>query len=149
VKRIDAIFDVEQEINSRPAHERLAVRRTRVAPLVADLQVWMRAERGKLSRHSDVAKALDYMLKRWDAFTRFLEDGRICLTNNAAERALRGIAFGRPGEPHPVRTDRGRQKLARLSARPQSCHRARGRQGRALEWPQERPSLTAAASDGR
>ena len=55
----------------------------------------MRATRGKLSRHTDLAKAMDYMLKRWDAFTRFLGDGRICLTNNAAERALRGIALGR------------------------------------------------------
>ena len=55
----------------------------------------MRDERGKLSRHADVAKAMDYMLKPWDLFTRFLDDGRICLTNNAAERALRGIALGR------------------------------------------------------
>jgi hypothetical protein len=55
----------------------------------------MRSERARLSRHADVAKAMDYMLKRWDAFTRFLDDGRICLTNNAAERALRGIALGR------------------------------------------------------
>ena len=55
----------------------------------------MRGERIRLSRHSDVAKAMDYMLKRWQAFTRFLDDGRICLTNNAAERALRGIALGR------------------------------------------------------
>lgn len=38
---------------------------------------------------------MDYMLKRWDTFSRFLDDGRICLTNNAAERALRGIALGR------------------------------------------------------
>ena len=55
----------------------------------------MRAERARLSRHADTAKAIDYMLKRWQAFTRFLDDGRICLTNNAAERALRGIALGR------------------------------------------------------
>jgi hypothetical protein len=55
----------------------------------------MRSERARLSRHADVAKAMDYMLKRWAAFTRFLDDGRICLTNNAAERALRGIALGR------------------------------------------------------
>ena len=48
-----------------------------------------------MSRHADVAKAIDYMLKRWAAFSRFLDDGRICLTNNAAERALRGIALGR------------------------------------------------------
>jgi transposase len=93
VKRIDAIFDLEREINGRSANERRAVRRERVAPLVTELEGWMRAQRGKLSRHSDVAKAIDYMLKRWHTFTRFLDDGRICLTNNAAERALRGIAM--------------------------------------------------------
>lgn len=63
-----------------------------VAPLVANLEIRMRSERGKLSRRSDVAKAMDNMLKRWAAFTRFLEDGQVCLTNNAADRELRGIA---------------------------------------------------------
>jgi transposase len=95
VKRIDAIFDIEREINGRLAEERLVVRRTRVTPLVSGLETWMRAERARLSRHAEVAKAMDYMLKRWVAFTRFLDDGRICLTNNAAERELRGIALGR------------------------------------------------------
>ena len=95
VKRIDAIFDVEREINGRSIDERLAVRRERVASLVTELEAWMRAQRAKLSRHSDVAKAMDYMLKRWPAFTRVLDDGRICLSNNAAERALRCIALGR------------------------------------------------------
>ena len=65
------------------------------APLVAELEAWMRQERARLSRHNDVAQAMDYMLKRWAAFDRFLDDGRICLSNNAAERALRGIALGR------------------------------------------------------
>jgi transposase len=59
------------------------------------LHAWMIETRGGLSRHSDIAKALDYALKRWDAFARFVDDGRICLTNNAAERALRGVALGR------------------------------------------------------
>jgi transposase len=67
----------------------------RVTPLVAEFEGWMRAERARLSHHADTAKAMNYMLKRWPAFTRFLADGRICLTNNAAERALRGIALGR------------------------------------------------------
>jgi transposase len=93
VKRIDAIFDIEREINGCSIAERLAVRRKRVAPLITELDLWMRAQRGKLSRHSDVGKAMDYMLKRWPTFTGFLHDGRICLTNNAAERALRGIAM--------------------------------------------------------
>ena len=55
----------------------------------------MKRERAKLSGHNPVAKALSYTLKRVDVFTRFLHDGRICLSNNAAERALRGIALGR------------------------------------------------------
>jgi hypothetical protein len=111
VRRIDAIFDVEREINGRSADERLAARRERVAPLVSDLETWMRAERAKLSRHSDVAKAMDYMLKRWTAFTRFLADGRICLTNNAAERALRGIALGRKSWLF-AGSDRGAERAA-------------------------------------
>jgi transposase len=95
VRRIDAIFDAERAINGLPAEARLAVRQQHVAPLVADLEAWMKETRDKLSRHNSVAKAMDYMLTRWVAFTRFLTDGRICLTNNAAERALRGIALGR------------------------------------------------------
>ena len=95
VRRIDAIFDVERTINGLPAETRLAVRQADVAPLVAGLEGWMRAERARMSRHADVAKAMEYMLKRWDTFSRFLDDGRICLTNNAAERALRGVALGR------------------------------------------------------
>ena len=95
VRRIDAIFAVEREINGLPPAQRCTIRQVRVAPLVALLEQWMRDERGKLSRHADVARAMDYMLKRWAAFTRFLDDGRICLTNNAAERVLRGVALGR------------------------------------------------------
>ena len=95
VKRIDALFDIERAINGQSAEERLKVRKEKSAPLVAELESWMREERAKLSKHAAVAKAMDYMLKRWDGFARFLEDGRICLTNNAAERALRGLALGR------------------------------------------------------
>ena len=95
VRRIDALFDIERAINGKSAEERRRVRQEKSAPLVAELETWMREERAKLSRSNDVAKAMDYMLKRWPSFARFLDDGRICLTNNAAERALRGIALGR------------------------------------------------------
>ena len=53
------------------------------------------SKRAKLSRHNEVAKAMDYMLKRIEVFTRFLDDGRICMSNNAAERAERRVAVGR------------------------------------------------------
>jgi transposase len=95
VRRIDALFDIERQINSQGADQRRAVRQELSVPLVAGLEAWMREERARLSRHNDVAQAMDYMLKRWAAFARFLDDGRICLSNNAAERALRGIALGR------------------------------------------------------
>jgi transposase len=95
VRRIDALFEIERAINGESAEKREAVRQELSAPLIADLQAWMREQRAKLSRGNDVAKAMDYLLKRWVAFTRFLDDGRVCLSNNAAERGLRGIAMGR------------------------------------------------------
>jgi len=95
VQKFDAIFMLERSINGSSPEARVAARRKDIAPLVNDLIDWMKRERGKLSRHNEVAKAMDYMLKRIDVFTRFLEDGRICLSNNAAERELRGIALGR------------------------------------------------------
>src|SRR5260370_40447964 len=79
-KRIDAVFDIEREINGRSIAERLAVRRERVAPLVADLETWMREQRAKFSRHSDVGKAMDYMLKQGDkcrAHTTCIDAGQI------------------------------------------------------------------------
>jgi transposase len=75
--------------------ERLAVRQASSRPLVDALESYMREQLAKLSRGHDLAKAMQYMLKRWPAFTLFLDDGRACLSNNAAERGLRGIALGR------------------------------------------------------
>jgi transposase len=93
------------------AERRKAVRQDLRTPLVADLKTWMREQRAKLSRGNDVAKAMDYMLKRWSAFTRFLDDGRICLSNNAAERGVRGIALGRKSWLF-CGSDRGGQRAA-------------------------------------
>jgi transposase len=95
VQKFDAIFVLERSLNGLSPGQRVAARRRDIAPLVNELIEWMRRERGQLSRHNEVAKAFDYMLKRIEVFTRFLQDGRICLSNNAAERELRGIALGR------------------------------------------------------
>jgi transposase len=111
VLRIDRLFDIERGINGLTAEQRLAARQKLSKPLVDDLRSWMVQERAKLSRGNDVAKAMDYMLKRWPAFIRFLDDGRICLTNNAAERALRGIALGRKSWLF-AGSDRGGQRAA-------------------------------------
>jgi transposase len=95
VRRIDALFEIERAINGQHANERRAVRQALSAPLVEELRAYMEAQRARLSRGHDLAKAMTYMLKRWPSFTRFIDDGRVCLSNNAAERALRGIALGR------------------------------------------------------
>jgi transposase len=95
VKRIDALFDVERAINGLAADKRRRVRQEQSAPLLSALEEWLREERSRLSRSASVAKPIDYLLRRWDRFTGFLDDGRICLSNNAAERALRGFALGR------------------------------------------------------
>ena len=94
VGRIDALFEIERVINGRSTAERLEVRREQSTRLVADLEVWLRDQRSRLSRSASVAEPID-MLRRWPSFARFLDDGRICLSNNAAERALRGFALGR------------------------------------------------------
>jgi transposase len=95
VARIDALFAIEREINGLTPELRLAVRNERSRPLVAALETWLRQQRAKLSRRSETAKAIDYSLKRWTALRRFLDDGRLCMSNNAAERAVRCVAVGR------------------------------------------------------
>ena len=113
VRRIDALFEIERAINGKSPDHRRAVRQEISAPLVADLERWLREQRARLSRANDLARAMDYMLRRWTAFTRFLEDGRVCLSNNAAERALRGIALGRKSWLF-AGSDRGGQRAAAM-----------------------------------
>ena len=113
VRRIDALFEIERSISGQSAEQRRIVRQELSAPLVDDLESWMREQRAKLARGNDLAKAMDYMLKRWAAFSRFLDDGRICLSNNAAERALRGIALGRKSWLF-AGSDRGGQRAAAM-----------------------------------
>ena len=71
VKRLDALFDIERGINGRFAADRLAVRQELSASLMTELHAWLTDQRAKLSRNHDLAKACLYMLRRWEAFTRF------------------------------------------------------------------------------
>jgi len=113
VRRIDALFEIERSINGKSAEERLAARRSLSRPLVEDLRVYMQTQLARLARGHDLAKAINYILKRWTAFTLFLEDGRVCLSNNAAERGLRGIALGRKSWLF-CGSDRGGQRAAAM-----------------------------------
>ena len=90
------------------------MRRDESAPLVTALETWLREEGAKLSRSAEVRKPIDYMLSRWDRFVAFLEDGRICLSNNAAEGALRSFALGRKSWLF-AGSDRGAERAAAMA----------------------------------
>jgi transposase len=113
VRRIDELFAIEREINGKPAEERLSVRKERARPLVIELETWLRVQHARVSHKSEIGKALAYTLNHWQALFRFLDDGRICLSNNAAERALRGIAVGRRNWTF-AGSDRGGERAAAI-----------------------------------
>jgi transposase len=120
VQKLDALFAIERDINGKSPAERLAVRHELSAPLMAELQEWLSAQLARISRNHDVAKAINYMLRRWDAFTRFLADGRVCLSNNAAERSLRCVTLGRKSWLF-CGSDRGGQRAAVAYSLIQTC----------------------------
>ena len=128
VKRIDAIFDLERGLAGKPVVERLAARQEHGVALVAALESWLRTERARLSRHAPVAKAMDYMLTRWDGFTRFLDDGRLCLTTDDVENLQLGIGPMRSVQS----TDRmlARRRMTKPGSRPQPRISAGPRSGR-------------------
>jgi len=95
MERIAELYAIEKEIRGRPPEERREVRNTRARPLLDSLKQWLEATLGKLSRKSDTATAVRYALGRWNALVRYVNDGRIEIDNNAAERALRTVALGR------------------------------------------------------
>ena len=112
VKRIDALFAIEREINGLTPQQRLRVRNERSRPLVVALETWLREQRAKLSGQSKIGKAIAYSLTRWVALTRFLDDGRLCMSNNAAEREIRPIAMGRKNWTFAGSDEGGRRAAA-------------------------------------
>jgi transposase len=112
VERIDMLFAIEREINGASPQLRVRARHERSQPLVVDLQSWLREQRARVSKNSEVGKAIDYSLKRWTAFTRFLDDGRLCMSNNAAEREVRAVALGRKNWTFAGSDEGGRRAAA-------------------------------------
>jgi len=120
VKRIDALFEIERDINGKPPPERQRMRAERSRPLVAELKMWLQAQRAKLSVHSETAKAIAYSLNNWSGLVRFLDDGRLCMTNNAAERALRCVAVGRHNWTF-MGSDEGGRRAAAIYTLVETC----------------------------
>ena len=96
----------------RPRQVPFGVRIERSRPLVIELESWLREQRARISKNSDTGKAIDYSLKRWTALTRFLAEGRLCMTNNVSERELRAIAVGRKNWTFAGSDEGGRRAAA-------------------------------------
>ncbi|MBK6279252.1 MAG: IS66 family transposase [Gammaproteobacteria bacterium] len=90
---ISALYAIEAEIRGRPPDQRRAVRQARAAPLLGALREWLEHSLEQVSRKSGLAEAVRYALGRWPALTRYCDDGRLEIDNNAAERALRPVAL--------------------------------------------------------
>jgi transposase len=95
LQRIGQLYDIEEHIRGQLPHERARVRAERTAPLLDDLKTWLEMQLARVSKKSALAVAIRYALSRWTAMTRYRDDGRIEIDNNAAERALRAVALGR------------------------------------------------------
>jgi transposase len=95
LQRIAALYAIEATIRGHSPDVRLAARRARSAPLFTDLRAWLEKTQARISSKSDLAGAIRYALTRWTALTLVLRDGRACLDNNAAERAMRPMTLGR------------------------------------------------------
>jgi transposase len=93
--RIGALYAIETALRGQPPEQRCAVRQARAGPLLAALHDWLEATLRTLSRKAALAEAIRYTLTLWPALTRYCDDGRIEIDNNAAERALRACALGR------------------------------------------------------
>jgi transposase len=92
---IGALYAIEQEIRGKPPEQRRTARQARSRPVLGAMYTWLQQTLTTLSQKSATAKAIRYALSRWDALTRYCDDGRIAIDNNAAERALRCVALGR------------------------------------------------------
>ena len=95
LQRIAALYRIEELARGRTPTERQRLRNDRSASLLNDLRVWLEATHARISGRSELAKAIRYTLSRWGSLTHILRDGRVCIDNSAAERAMRPIAIGR------------------------------------------------------
>ena len=113
LQRIAALYAIEATIRGQSPEARLAVRQAQSAPLFSDLRTWLETTLSRISGKSELAVAIRYMLSRWNALTLVLRDGRACIDNNAAERAMRPIPLGRKNWLH-AGSDAGGERAAAI-----------------------------------
>ena len=121
VRRIDALFDSECGSNGQSAEERPRARKEQSAPLLTALEAWPREQRTRLSNSSSVAKPIDYMLRRWDRFAHFIEDGRICLTASISFLISLDLALSMASHPVRKKTIRKSGSIPRIAGKHRDC----------------------------
>ena len=113
LRRIGELYAIEADIRGQQPEQRRQVRNERSRPLLDSLKQWLEETLVKLSRKSDTTLAVRYALGRWEALLRYVDDGRIEIDNNAAERALRVVALGRKNYLF-AGSDRGGERAAAI-----------------------------------
>ena len=113
LQRIAVLYAIEGTIRGEPPEVRLRVRQAKSAPLFAHLRTWLEQTLTRISGKTQMAGAIRYMLTRWEALTLVLRDGRACIDNNAAERAMRPIPLGRKNWLH-AGSDAGSERAAAI-----------------------------------
>ena len=93
--RIARLYAVEAQVRGRPAEERLAARQEQSVPVLAELRTALDAHAARLSKRSELGRAVAYIRSRWEGLTRFSENGRIDMDTNPVENAIRPLALGR------------------------------------------------------
>jgi len=105
--RIGALYDIEDRIRGMPGDERRTLRQQHAKPILTDLKVWIEARLATLPQKQRLAEAMRYALSRWVALSVYVEDGRVEIDNNIAERAMRPLGIGRKIGYSPALTKAG------------------------------------------
>lgn len=95
VRRIALLYEIERDIMGRLSDQRASIRQARAGPVLEELHAWLTATLARVPGRGDLAGAIRYALSRWTALTRYRDDGRLAIDNNAAERAIRPLVLGR------------------------------------------------------
>jgi transposase len=120
LKRIAALYEIEERVRGKSAADRHALRQAESKPMVAELRNWFDEQIGKLPTRGPTAEAIRYALNHWDGLERFLEDGRIELDNNSVERAMRPVALSRKNSLF-AGSDEGGMNWACLASLIETC----------------------------
>ena len=95
LEKIGALFEIERSLMGKPPDQRREARQSRGKPKLDELALWFDAQLKLIPGKSELAGAIRYARSRWAALTRYCEDGRLEISNNAAENAIRPVALGR------------------------------------------------------